>query len=135
MSTPAKVLLGIFTLAPMFFGVWLLIDYIVLIKEMMLSLPLDAADQHEFMRNYMAHIFSGQFIIVCILAVVSHFALMIYYIVHVVSHKLKSEGEKVMWILLFIFVGTIAFIIYFFLRIVPAAPQRNNDLQPGGNSF
>ena len=126
MSTPAKILLGIFTLAPMFFGIWLLIDYIHLIKDMMLSLPVDAADQQAFVRNNMMHIFSGQFIMVCILAVVSHFALMIYYIIHAVTHKIKSEGEKVMWILLFIFIGTIAFIIYFFLRIVPAQNEEKD---------
>ena len=102
---------------------------------MMLELPLNGGDQRAFVHNYMAQIFSGHLIMLGILAVVAHVALVIYYIIHVVTHKIKSEGEKIMWILLFIFVGTIAFIIYFFLRILPATPQNSTDLQYGGNSL
>jgi len=126
MSTPAKILLGIVTLLPMLFGICFLVYYLSIIKDMILSLPTNIGDQQMFVRDYMVHIFSGRLILCGVLSVITHVALMIYYILHVVNHKVKSEGEKIMWILLFIFIGTIPFIIYFFLRIVPAQNEEKD---------
>lgn len=43
--------------------------------------------------------------------------LLIFYIVHAVLHKTISTGEKLLWVLLFIFLGVIAFPAYWFVRI------------------
>jgi hypothetical protein len=43
--------------------------------------------------------------------------LLIFYIVHVASNKEIQPVERLMWVLLFIFIGVIAFPIYWLLRI------------------
>jgi Trk-type K+ transport system membrane component len=43
--------------------------------------------------------------------------LLIYYIVHAVNNKALTSDERLMWILLFIFISTIAFMIYWVLKI------------------
>jgi Phospholipase_D-nuclease N-terminal len=48
-----------------------------------------------------------------------HIGLMVYYIVHVIRNTAIRETERIIWILLFIFLSTLSFIIYFFMRIVP----------------
>ena len=93
-------------------------------------LPVSPDNSRRFAQSYISHIFSGPLVLFTILSFVTHVGLMIFYIVHVVAYNVKSEGEKVMWILLFIFVGTIAFIIYFFMRVVPL-PARSALNDPG----
>ena len=57
------------------------------------------------------------FIIPIIILSFISFALHILYIVHAALSKTLDQTEKIIWILLFIFFGTIPFIIYWFLRI------------------
>ncbi len=119
MTKSGKIILGILTFLPLVFGMCCLVYYLLMIKDIMLVMPVNRGDQQAFMRSYMSHIFSGPLMISMVLTVLTHLGLMIYYIVHVVSLRLRSEGEKVMWILLFIFIGTISYIIYFFMKVVP----------------
>ncbi|HEY9049661.1 MAG TPA: hypothetical protein VIN08_27375 [Ohtaekwangia sp.] len=41
----------------------------------------------------------------------------IFYIIHAAMNTYIDQTERIVWILLFIFFGTITFIIYWFLRI------------------
>ncbi len=45
-------------------------------------------------------------------------ALLIFYIVHAVSNKKLETAERLLWILLFIFFGIIAFPVYWLIRIM-----------------
>ena len=125
MSNSGKIILGIATFLPLIFGVCFLVYYVSMMREMFMLLP-GSDDPQFFARNYMAHLFSGEFIVLGILSFVTHLALMIYYIIHVVTHKIKSEGEKIMWILFFVFIGTVTFIIYYFMRVV-SLPSTGTD--------
>ncbi len=119
MTKPAKIILGIITFLPMLFGICCLVYYMLMIKDLILLMPGSHNDPQVFMNTYMSRVFSGPLIMLVILSVITHLGLMIFYIIHVARLKLKSEGEKVMWILLFVFIGTIIYIIYFFMRVVP----------------
>ncbi len=130
MTNTAKVFLGIITFLPLVFGICCLAYYIMMIKDMIVSMPVNPDESRRFAQSYVAHIFSGPLIMFAILSFVTHIGLMIYYIIHVVTYKVKTEGEKVMWILLFVFIGTIAFIIYFFMRVVPL-PARGAAINDG----
>ena len=119
MTKSAKIFLGIITFLPLVFGICCVVYYMLAIRDMFLLMPVSPDDSRRFTQSYISHIFSGPLVMFAILSFVTHIGLMIYYIVHVVTYKVKTEGEKVMWILLFVFIGTIAFIIYFFMRVVP----------------
>jgi hypothetical protein len=43
--------------------------------------------------------------------------LLIYYIIHCVNNKTLDSNERVVWILVFMFMGLIGFPIYWYLRI------------------
>jgi TM2 domain-containing membrane protein YozV len=45
------------------------------------------------------------------------FGLLIFYIIHAVSNKSINTTEQLIWILVFIFVSTIGFPVYWVLRI------------------
>ncbi len=125
MTKTAKTILGIITFLPLVFGICCIVYYILLIADMIKTMPVNPDESQRFARTYMMHFFSSPFIVFAILSFLTHIGLMIYYIVHVVTYKVKTEGEKVMWILLFIFIGSISFIIYFFMRVVPLpAPDK-----------
>ncbi len=50
----------------------------------------------------------------------SALAALIIYIINAANNKSIESGEKIVWILLFIFAGMIAFPVYWFLRIKDA---------------
>ena len=52
----------------------------------------------------------------------------VYYLVHVVQNKNLDSNERLMWVLLFIFVSFISHIIYFFMRIWDA-PEPEEGLK------
>jgi len=122
MSKGSKILLGILTFLPIIFGIACFVYYFSMMMNMALEMP--SGEQPVLMHHYFARIFSMQYIMCILFGVTLHIGLMIYYIIHVVNHKVRSEGEKVMWILLFVFVGSIAYIIYFFIKIAPM-PSKN----------
>jgi len=123
MSNGSKILLGILTFLPIIFGIVCFAYYFSMMMNMAVDMPYPGG-QPVLMHHYFAQIFSMQYITCILFGVTLHIGLMIYYIIHVVNHKVRTEGEKVMWILLFVFVGSIAYIIYFFIKIAPM-PSKN----------
>jgi len=117
MSSGSKTILGILTFLPIVFGMVFFVGYIFFIKDMVLNIPPDN-DPQVFFRQYFMHLFNPAVITGFIGYILLHFGLMIWYIIHVVKNGTRTEGEKVMWILLFIFIGTIGNIIYFLVKIV-----------------
>lgn len=43
--------------------------------------------------------------------------LLIFYIIHLVNNKQIESGERIVWIIVFLFAGTIGYPIYWFIRI------------------
>ena len=126
MLTNSKLLLGTCTFLPFIFGAIFLVYYILALKELFSMMPVD--DPQLVAHWYFTRVFSGTLLFLIVGAIITHISLMIWYILHVVKHGTKTEGEKVMWILLFVFIGTIPFIIYYFLKIVPETGKKT-DMQ------
>ena len=55
--------------------------------------------------------------ILLVFSVLLSIGLLIFYIVHAVNNKKLESNERIIWVLLFVFVPTIAFMIYWVLRI------------------
>jgi hypothetical protein len=111
LSKTQKVLLGIFTFSPFFifpFIFWQLFDAIInIIKISELGEP----EPREIMVEVFAFIFPIGMLAFCSLA------LLIFYIVHAVINKKIQPPEQLLWVLLFIFLGIIAFPVYWVIRI------------------
>lgn len=61
-------------------------------------------------------------IILCFLQI----GLMIYFIIHAINNKKVKSEERIIWVLLFIFVNTISYPIYWGLRIWPEEKPESN---------
>ena len=126
MKKSAKTILGICTFGYLvLFVIFMCYMCSMMFSNMQLMINMNN-DPHvfprEFFNNYLKML---PFIIVIGL---SSLSLLIYYIVHVARLRTIETGERVMWILLFIFFRSIAFIIYFFVRVVPK-PEPENLIQ------
>jgi len=77
-----------------------------------------------FIHDMMKEMLSLTMIACLAIAIGGYISLLIFYVKHVIAHKPKAKWEVVMWILLFIFFGSIAELIYFFLRIVSRGNNR-----------
>jgi|SRR5688572_13264969 hypothetical protein len=106
-----KVILGIFTFLPFFiFPVifWQLFEGILnIIKISEFGEP----EPREILMEVFAFIFP-----IGLLAFFS-LALLIFYIIHAVINKSLQPAEQLLWVLLFIFLGIIAFPVYWVIRI------------------
>lgn len=78
--------------------------------------PIEA----EFIKSMMSIILIAIAMGMCTLAA------MIVYIINAANNKALESGERIMWILLFVFVGLLAFPLYWFLRIKDA-PQKEQQ--------
>jgi len=111
LSKTQKVLLGIFTFLPFFIFpivLWQLFDAILnIIKISEFGEP----EPREILIEVFAFIFPIILLAFCSLA------LLIFYIVHAVTNKMLPPAEQPLWVLLFIFLGIIAFPVYWVIRI------------------
>ncbi len=103
--------LGIFTFLPfvlfpiIFFEIFKFIVDIVALNE---RGDPEASD-------ILAAVFS--FIVPVILTSLLCLALLIFYVVHAVANKKLETAEQLLWVLLFVFFGIIAFPVYWIIRI------------------
>jgi hypothetical protein len=119
MNTAAKVILGIFTFLP----VLLLILFFYNFFEIILHYAPDFNSGHieRPTREEMLTMITPLFLYIILTSLIS-LGLLIYYIVHAVNNKNIDSSERVIWVLLFVFIGLIAFPIYFFARINKQQP-------------
>ncbi len=110
-SRTQKIILGIFTILPFVFFPFILAQVFQFVLNMV------AANQHgePEVSEVLLAVFS--FITPIILLSLLSIGLLIFYIIHVVGNKRLETAERLVWILLFIFFGIIAFPIYWFMRI------------------
>ena len=107
MSRSAKIFLGILTLLPFVFFAMYLSVFFSFFREMMYH---RSSSEDIFFRFAPAFVYIG-------LVVVSKIGLMIYYLIHAVNNKKLDSTERIVWILIFIFVGLIGYPIYWYMRI------------------
>ena len=105
-----KIVLGIFTFLP-----FLLIPIFIwqIFHNIGSAIFFDHPEQDP--RDFIFPILS--FIFPMILMAVGALALTIFYIVHVILNKSLEPSEQILWVLLFIFFGLLAFPAYWVIRI------------------
>jgi len=118
LSQAQKIIVGILTLAP-----FILVPYIVfqIFGFVMETVQASQGGEPE-VADVMAGIIS--FIVPVLFLAMLNLALLIFYIVHAVNNKSIDTTERIVWILIFIFVGLIPFAIYWFMRIWGEEPPR-----------
>jgi hypothetical protein len=119
MSKGGKVVVGIFTFLPVlllilfFYNLFsTMVHYAPEIERQQFTKP-DAKEVLEAIAPIFMYI---------ILLSINCLGLLIYYIIHAVNNKNLESNERVLWVLLFVFVGFIAFPVYFFAKIVKTPP-------------
>lgn len=108
MSKNTKIVIGILTLLPIigiFFYIGFIFRFIMFMQNA--GSPPDAGAMKGIVTIAILFIFS----------ILLSIGLLIFYIVHAVNNKKLESNERIMWILLFVFISTIAFMIYWVLRI------------------
>ncbi len=117
LSKTQKTILGIFTLVPFVFFPVILWKVFQFVLEM-IALGEREPDASAIVVAVFSFIFP-----IAVLSMLS-IALLIFYIIHAVSNKKLERIEQLMWVLLFVFFGIIAFPVYWLVRI------RNSDGNP-----
>ncbi len=125
MTRNSKVLLGVATFMPMVLGLMLVFVYITMIPEI-IRMVTSTGSGTEVMSGYLSKIFSGKAFALLFLIIITKLGVLIYYIIDAIKRALKSDAERVFWILLFVLFGTIPLIVYYFTKIVPE-PETNSD--------
>lgn len=105
-----KIVVGIFTLLPFVLVPYFLIQIFIFVMDMV---------AHEHQEPDVAVVLAGifSFLVPIIITGFISLGLLIFYIIHAVSNKSISGTEQLIWILVFIFVSTIGFPVYWVLRI------------------
>lgn len=110
MSRSSKILIGIFSFLP-------LIMALIIIGQVLTMLPdFFYWDKHE-PDPYVVFGTMWPIIITGIATAILKLAALIYFIIHMLNNKLVQTGERVIWVLVFIFTGGIGFPIYWYMRI------------------
>lgn len=85
----------------------------------------NAPVEAEFVKSMMG------VILLAIVMGLSTLAAMIVYIINAANNRSIEGGEKIVWILLFIFAGMIAFPVYWFMRIKDVPVDSSPNLRSG----
>ena len=110
LSKNQKVVIGVFTLVPFILIPYFLFQIFLFVMDMVAHQPEEPG---------IATIFAGiaSFLIPIIITGIISFGLLIFYIIHAISNKSINSTEQLIWVLVFIFIGTLGFPIYWVLRI------------------
>lgn len=113
MSHSSKILLGIFSIIPIALLIFMFIYlFMYFIPEM---IKLDELGTEPDPRSIIQTF--GSFFVFIVLINVLYLGFMIYFIVHVVKDPSASSEDRLLWILLLIFLNIIVFPIYWYFRI------------------
>ncbi len=122
MSRSKKVIIGILAFLPLISAAIFFIYFFATIFPEILRMEQQHGDVPPdfFFGNMMGFIAS------VIILVFVQLALMIYFIIHTINNKRVKNEERIIWVLLFIFVSTIAYPIYWGIRIWPEEKPESN---------
>lgn len=106
-----NIFLGIFTFLPFVFFP------IIFIQVFSFIINIVSASEHSDPEPADILLGISSFLVPIILLSLLSLALLIFYIAHVATNKKMESVEQVMWVLLFVFFGIVAFPIYWLMRV------------------
>jgi hypothetical protein len=110
MSKSSKLMLGVLSFLP-FILVCIIIAMVINLFPQVFEWANDEPDPHTVFTTFSPIFFTG-----LITALVS-LALLVIFIVHLVKNPKLEPGERLVWILIFLFVGMIGYPLYWYLRV------------------
>jgi hypothetical protein len=122
MSRSKKIFIGILAFLPLISAAVFLIYFFAAIFPELIRLEQQHGDVPPdfFFGNMVGFIAS------VIILVFLQLGLMIYFIIHTINNKRVKNEERIIWVLLFIFVSSIAYPIYWGIRIWPEEVRESN---------
>ncbi len=114
MNKSNKVLSGIFAFLPLVLLVVYLLSMVTFIVRFFQDVQLHNG-MEKFPVSGVASL-AGIIISAVLLGLLS-LGVMVYFIVHAVNNTGISRDERIVWVLVFIFVGMVTFPIYWYMRI------------------
>lgn len=124
MSRSKKIWLGICSLLPLL----LLIVYLIIFFNVFINVFRQAGNQEMFPELIFNHII--WIVLFGMAMAIAKITLLIYFLIHAINNPRVESNERIIWILVFIFAGSIGFPIYWYLRIWQAPPAMP-PAQPG----
>lgn len=111
MNRNQNIVLGVFTFLPF------ILFPIIFFQVFAFVINIVATTEHSEPEVSDILIGVSSFLVPIILVSLLSLALLIFYIVHAASNKKIESLEQVLWILLFVFFGIIAFPVYWLMRV------------------
>lgn len=122
MTRSKKVFIGILAFLPLLTSALFLIYFFIAFFPDMLRMEHQHGDiPPEFFFGNMIG-----FIISIVVLIFVQLGLMIYFIIHAINNQRVKNEERIIWVLLFIFASTIAYPIYWGIRIWPNEKPESN---------
>lgn len=110
MSNNSKIITGIFSFLPLILFLVMIPTLIGLIPQF-IEWDKQEPDIYEVFRTM------GPFLIMIIISGLFSLGLLIFFIIHLINNKTIENGEKIVWIFVFLFVSMVGYPIYWYLRI------------------
>ena len=115
MSKNKKILIGIFSILPLLLFVVYLVSMVSFLIHFFSETAIHGKEPEDFFYGGFANI-AGMIVTMVLLGLLS-LAVMVYFLVHAINNQLLKGDERLVWILVFIFVGMVSFPIYWYMRI------------------
>lgn len=121
MTRTKKIWIGILSVLPML-SVFIFIIYML---TTFTTFPFAEMEDGDVPPPWVISRIIG-FVITGVILAFLHLGLMIYFIIHAMSNPQVKNEERIIWILVFIFINTIGFPIYWAIRIWPDPKPESN---------
>jgi len=110
MSRNSKILVGLLSFLP-------IILLFIMIPTLLNLIPqfLEWDKQEPAVEEVLSTL--GPFFFLLIFMGILSLGLLVFFIIHLVNNKKIESGEKILWVILFLFVSLVGYPIYWFVRI------------------
>lgn len=114
MSRGKKIILGIISFIPLLLFVIYLVTMVSFIIGFIREVDLHGEPQ-DFPFGEAAGLVT--LVVSSVLLGLLALGVMVYFIVHAINNPLINRDERIIWVLVFVFVGMVTFPVYWYLRI------------------
>ena len=115
MSKNKKILIGIFSILPLLLFVVYMVSMVSFFIHFFREIAINGEDPEDLFYSGFGNM-AGMIVTMVLLGLLS-LAVMVYFLVHAINNQSLNSDERLVWILVFIFVGMVGFPIYWYLRV------------------